>query len=712
MAQRVVGIDLGSYSVKAVTLSPRGKGARPSGSKQAFEVVNFGDAVVPAHVDVEGGGDAASTLRSRQGEALADLKRRGLLEGDTFVTGLPGDAAAVKTLLFPFNDRDKVAEVLPYTLGSEIQLDVDDIVYSWTQLPNKDKAAKESEVLCAYARKEAVQEILDLLAVHGIDPRHVELDALALDDLWEGLFSITHGVELGPNAMGAGLTTYGGTLIETAEGAPGPAVAIVDIGHRRTSVCVMHEGEVISAHTLLHGGADATRALAKDIGLPLEEAERGKRKEAFLEVTGSVAQFPEQHQISDVLKKSYAPIVRRLRQIFQATISSSRLRVVKVVLTGGGSKVLNLDRYLAEELNIKVARGREVGATLRAAQFAGKQASLAAMPGENDDGAEAALAFAYALSGIAGPRTRARIDFRVGPFAWQGDYDFLRERLPALTAWAAALLIVIATGALTQAIMLSREDTALLQKQLSLCEQITGEKSDSTSRCLALIHERINGTAGFQVPEHGAVDVFLEISRRLPYAEELKRKITELDITSERVRLKGTTTTYDAIDTMVERLQGGKCFQLVEKGKARNINDSTVELNITINLDCAAAPGDGKLPPPPPAPTAASLRASSSSSTTASSSSSSSSNSAPAAQTEPRGRTERPDEDAVPPNMKRPSDSDVEARKERLKKLREDREARRRQLLDNPVARPNLRDRFQKPALPLDRDSPPADGEQ
>ena len=42
-----------------------------------------------------------------------------------------------------------------------------------------------------------------------------------------------------------------------------------------------------------------------------------------------------QQQISDVLKKAYAPVVRRLRQIFQATISSSRLRVVKVVLTGG-----------------------------------------------------------------------------------------------------------------------------------------------------------------------------------------------------------------------------------------------------------------------------------------------------------------------------------------------------------------------------------------
>jgi len=719
MAQRIVGIDLGSYSVKVVTLSPRSKPSRPGGLKQAFEVVGFGESIVPAAVE---GSDAASSLRSRQSEALGDLKRRGLLEGDVYVTGLSVDAAAVKTLLFPFSDKEKIAEVLPYTLESEIALDLGDVVWSWAQLPPKDKSRKESQVLCAFARKEAVQEVLDVLAVHGIDPRHVEFDALALDDLWDGLFAATHGTSDGPSTMG--MTTHGGTLIETAEGAPQPAIAVVDIGHRRTSVCVLHEGNVISAHTVLHGGSDATRALARDIGLPLDEAERGKRKEAFLEVAGAVAQFPEQKQISDVLKKAYSPIVRRLRQIFQATISSSRLRVVKVVITGGGSKVMNLDRHLAEELNIKVARGREVGATLRTATQLSAQNPFS----DNDDGTESALAFAYALSGIAGSRTRARIDFRVGPFAWAGDYDFFRERLPALGAWAATLLLVVGVGSVAQLVMLSREASALQDKKAALCQQITGEApapGASADACLAAVRQRIDGTAGFKVPEQSAVDVFIEISRRLPYASEFPRKITELDITSERVRLRGTTTSYDVSETMVERLKKGKCFQMVEKTKTRNINDSTLEMNITINLDCATAPGDGQLPPPPPSPTAASLKASSSTPSSSSSSSSSSPSSpvtdtkappynptllglpaAPATPVSPRSEELEGDRGV------RPSNEEAEARKDRLKRLREEREARRRQLLDNPVVRPNLRDRFQKPGgLPLDRPEIPAGDE-
>jgi general secretion pathway protein L len=675
MAQRIVGIDLGTSSVKVVAITPKSRptAVRGQPARPAFDVVAVGDAEVPAAgIDQ----DAASSLRERQGQALADLKRRGLLDGDLFVVGLPGDVAAIKMLSFPFNDRDKIATALPYSLESEIALDIDDVVYPYVFVG--DEGRKDAEVMCAYARKEAVQEVFDLLAVAGIDPRHVELDALALGHLWDGVFAVHEGEQSEPE-----LRTTGGTVIETADGAPQPATAIVDIGHRRTSVCIIHDGRVVSAHTLLHGGADATRALAREIGLSLEEAEKGKRKEAFIEVTGADAQFPEQRQISDVLKRAHAPLVRRLRQIVQATISTSRLRIVKIILTGGGGRIVNLDRYLGEELNIRVGRARQLGGLLR-------QGATPVAGDVDGAGMESAQALAYALSGLAGPRLASRIDFRVGPFAWKGDYDFLRERLPALGAWAAALLLVVGVGSLGQIAMLSRESDALMEKQLALCEQITGEKIDSTSRCTALIRERINGTAGFQIPEVSAVDVFMEVSRRLPYSGELKRKITELDITSERVRLKGTTTTYEAIDTMVERLQGGRCFHLVEKGKARNINADTVELNVTINLDCAAAPGDGKVIAAPPAPTAASLAAQ-----------------APPPPPPPpppvaepskpsRPADLPPDIDVQTPVPNKSTPEQIEARRERLRQLREERAARRRQLLDNPQNPLTIRDRLEK----------------
>lgn len=667
---RIVGIDLGSYSVKVIHLEPKGRGA--------FEVLAYGEAFVPAAAE---GTDASATLDDRHSSALTELKQKGLLDGDVYVTGLPGDAAAVRTLRFPFNDQKKIAEALPFALESEIPLDLDEIVLSWSILGPSARARKdassETEVLVAWAKKEAVQGVLSLLAVHGIDPRHVEFDALALDDLYDGLFRAQAAANDGPSE----LRTHGGTVIEMGEGAPEPATAVVDIGHRRTTVCVLAGDRVVSAHTILHGGADATRALAKAIGLPLVEAERGKRKEAFIEVAGARAQFPEQLQISEVLKTAYAPIVRRLRQIFQSTISTARVRVIKVILLGGGSRVLNVDRHLAEELNVKVARGRELAQAMR------PQLPIDA----GDEGApEAALAFAYALSASAGSKTRARIDFRTGEFAWKGDFEFLREKAPALAAWAACLVLLLGASGAARAYVLGSTEGELVAQELALCAEITGQPNiDSFQRCLAMIQERINGKASFQVPERSAADTYLEIAARLPPSSETKRKITELDITSERVKLKGLTATYENIDRMVDRLQGGRCFSLVEKGKAQN-KGTDIEFNIAITLDCTAAPGDGAAP------------ASSSSSSSAPPSSTSASGASPRpsfganedhaargdtargdARSSSSGAIAVPTSDASEPDgelegrSSKLSPDEIASRRERLKKLREERELRR-----------------------------------
>jgi type IV pilus assembly protein PilM len=709
---RIVGIDLGSYSVKVVHLEPKARGG--------FEITKWGEVVLPPPGE---GQDALASLHERHQAALAELKHKGLLEGDSFVSGLPGDSAAMRTLKFPFSDLKKIAEALPFALESEIPLDLEEIVLSWSVLGPTARAKRdgtqETEVLVAYAKKDAVQEHLDLLAIFDIDPRHVEFEPLALDDLYDQLFSKAEVQE--PTGE---LRTPGGTVIEVGEGAPEPATAIVDIGHRTTSVCLLAGGRVVSAQTLLHGGADATRALAKAIGLPLEEAERGKRKEAFIEVAGAVAQFPEQQQISEVLKGAYAPIVKRLRQSFQAAISSTRVRVVKLILVGGGSGVLNLDRHLAEELNVKVTRGRAVDVALR--ELLGLEQREAGAP-------QAAIALAYALSAVSGARTRARIDFRAGEFSYAGDFDFLRDKAPALGAWAAAIFVLFLFSGVARAWVLGNAEDELTKKELDMCKQITGQDIDSFSRCLALIQERVGGQGAFAIPERSAADTYLEIAHRLPPPGELKRKVQELDITSERVKMRGVTTSYEAIDTMVEKLQGGRCFSLVEKGKAQNKADQ-VEFNITITLDCAAAPGDEKAlnPPEGKPPRAASFKRDTPRMTDTKPSMGADGNPAlvegkPELASPIEVPTVSPtrgddgaaenDGDGVGRRPSKLTPDEIEERRERLRKLREERESRRGRIGELPVTpgltpRSSVRDRLRKTAIAEPADKGAGDGEE
>jgi general secretion pathway protein L len=584
---RIVGLDLGSYSVKVVRVEARRVGE--------FEVLSYDEEVLPPL-------EEGLSLRDRQKSALVALKERGRLEGDVFVTGLVGDVATLRTLVFPFSDPKKIEAALPFQLEAEIPFDLDEVVVAWTVIGPKwsaridteaaerektekpeRKASGETEVLVCSARREVVADLLALLAEVHIDPRHVELDALALDDLYDGVFRAAHEA----SEATALPRTPGGTVIETGPDFATPAVAMVDIGHKRTSVCITAGDHVVSAHTILHGGFDATRALSREIGISIDDAERGKRKEAFIEVTGATAQFPEQRRISDVLKQAYAPVVRRLRQTFQSGMVSARVRVTKVILTGGGSRILNLDRHLAEELNVRVERGRDLATRLSSALPVAVDAEARAALG---DVPEAAGALGYALSGLYGTKTRARIDFRTAEFAWKGDFDFVRERAAAIGIWLVVIVLVLGASSVVRSMLLGQQEDALVAKQVAVCKSITGQDIQSSSQCLAIIQERISGQAGFKLPEDSSVDMYMELARRLPKKDVLYRKVTELEISDDRVRIKGMTTDYDAVDKIVAALQDGRCFTQVEKGKARNVKDQ-VEFNVTLKLDCAVNPG-------------------------------------------------------------------------------------------------------------------------
>jgi len=92
------------------------------------------------------------------------------------------------------------------------------------------------------------------------------------------------------------------------------------------------------------------------------------------------------------------------------------------------------------------------------------------------------------------------------------------------------------------------------------------------------------------VPEWSAADTFLEISKRMPRDTVLIRKVLELDIDDERVRMKARTSDFDAVDKIINALKKGRCFEEIEKGKARNV-EGGVEFPATIRLNCDV-PGD------------------------------------------------------------------------------------------------------------------------
>jgi general secretion pathway protein L len=563
MAQLVIGLDMGSQSVKVVGLERAMRGG--------FLPVFVDEERVPLDLDAEG---KLLPYPERARKALAALRLRGRLKADFVVSGLPGELATGRVLTLPYKDPRKIAQTLPGELEDAVPFDMDEVIWDSLTIPKPDE--KGVDVLVGLARKESVEQFLALLHAEGVEPRHVEFEALALDKLRQAFAQKDEEAPEGPKL------TPGGTVIASGPGALPGAVAILDLGASRTNLAVSNGEDVVAARTILRGGQDLTRALAKEFGLSIDEAEKGKIKEAYLETADSPSMYPEQQRISNALKSALLPLVRELRQTFQGVVAQQRVRIRRLYLTGGGSRIPNLDRYLAQELNIEVkplsAMDKALAAVLPPAGEGGRDAAV--VP-------QVAAAMSYALSALASGRTK-RIDFRKGDLAYRGDYEYVLARAPQLAAGFMALLLLGAFNAYARHFVISRQEAAVIQKQKDSCKTILGQQVDSADRCLAIIREKITPNAGSAaaIPTKSAVDVYIQVALHMP--KDVTVKVESLDVTADKVRLKGSTDSFENVDKIVKALEGGECFKKVEKGPARQ-GTAGVDWSATVDIECPAA---------------------------------------------------------------------------------------------------------------------------
>src|SRR5262245_45609880 len=112
MPQRILGIDLGSWSVKAVMIETGLRG---------FEVVAVREARVKT-------GDADTKLE-RQIQALQELLLDGKMRADAYVAGFPSEGTTLRFITLPFSDQKRVEATLAGELEDTVPFDLAQAVY-------------------------------------------------------------------------------------------------------------------------------------------------------------------------------------------------------------------------------------------------------------------------------------------------------------------------------------------------------------------------------------------------------------------------------------------------------------------------------------------------------------------------------------------------------------------------------------------------------
>src|ERR1700738_2888761 len=136
---RIVGLDLGAYSVKALMLDS---------STRSYQVR-------ASHEVPRAEGDG-TTLAASLTELLNKVR-----PVDTLIVALPGLGIATHWLTLPFSDPKRLDATIPFEIESQLPFDLSDAVFDYQLTP----AAKGdgAEILVGVVRKDELRQLLELL---------------------------------------------------------------------------------------------------------------------------------------------------------------------------------------------------------------------------------------------------------------------------------------------------------------------------------------------------------------------------------------------------------------------------------------------------------------------------------------------------------------------------------------------------------------------
>jgi type IV pilus assembly protein PilM len=302
----LVGLDIGSSSVKAVELTKKGG---------SLQLVSLGFENLLPDTIVDGQimelNNVSNVISSIFGEHQIRTNR--------VAAGVSGHSVIVKNIVLPQMSEDELQESFSWHAEEHIPFDIADVNLDYQITGN---SADALHVLMAACKSDKIANVKQAIQLAGKQPVVIDIDAFALQNCYE--------VNYQPRR--------------------GEIVALLNIGAATMNINILNGTRSVFARDASVGGSQYTNLLQKELGLTFEQAEAVKRGLPLPEGVESRPIQPIIETVSDIL----ALEVRKTMDFFRATAEEGASAIQKILLAGGGSKLPGLADYLARRFEITV----------------------------------------------------------------------------------------------------------------------------------------------------------------------------------------------------------------------------------------------------------------------------------------------------------------------------------------------------------------------
>ena len=306
-SKNLVGLDIGSSAIKLVELKDLGKG-------KGFQLKSFGIEPLPAEAIVGGTiMDTGAVI-----DAITKLIRDKSIKNLSVATSVDGNSVIIKRISMMAMSEAELGEAIQWEAGQYIPFDIEEVKIDH-QILETDPGTGNIVVLLVAVKRDLIGEYTSLLSQAGLSPASLDIDVLCVQNAFEINYPIS-GTEI---------------------------CALVNIGASTTNISVLKGGSPLFWRDIQAGGNNYTDTLQREMNLTFAQAEAIKKGEAVEGVR------PEQAApILNAVTEEFGAELKKTLDFFRVTTSESVIH--KIVLSGGGSQVPNLDRYISQFFGVPV----------------------------------------------------------------------------------------------------------------------------------------------------------------------------------------------------------------------------------------------------------------------------------------------------------------------------------------------------------------------
>lgn len=304
---QLVGLDIGSRTIKAAEIIE---------SKKGLTLSKFGMADIKPDWIEEG---AIKDPESVAETIKALFKTQGIKNRNVAIS-VGGYSVIVKKISVPSASEEQLHDTIQFEAEQYIPFDINDVNLDFQILGENEINPNQMNVLLVAAKKELVSDYVNLAEMAGLEPRIIDVDAFALQNIYE--------------------TNHDPSIREN--------IALIDIGAGKTSLNILKGNASVFMRDVSLGCAQINQKIIGLAQCSAEEAETIKFGESHEKIS------PE--DLSDIIStvvSDWCTEIRRALDFFYSTYPEDQIK--KIILSGGGGYIQELRQMLAVETSAEVS---------------------------------------------------------------------------------------------------------------------------------------------------------------------------------------------------------------------------------------------------------------------------------------------------------------------------------------------------------------------